>query len=183
MIVASRYAKSLIDLAQETGQLEEVRKDMQLINEVSKNNRDFIVLLQSPVVKTDKKQAIFKQLFEGKVSKTTFAFLNLLASKRRESYIADVASAFDEQYKTLKNIITVKVESAVPLDEKTKAEILAPVKSAHKGAIALVEKVNPSLIGGFVLTINDTQIDHSVRRKLNDLRKGFADNTHITTLN
>jgi F-type H+-transporting ATPase subunit delta len=183
MIVASRYAKSLIDLAQETKQLEEVRKDMQLINEICANNRDFIVLLQSPVVKTDKKKAIFQQLFEGKVSKTTFAFLNLLASKRRESYIADVAATFEEQYKSLKNITTVKVESAVALDDKTKKQILELVKKTYTGDIDLVEKVNPSLIGGFVLTINDTQIDQSVKRKLNDLKKGFADNTHVPNLN
>jgi F-type H+-transporting ATPase subunit delta len=183
MIVASRYAKSLIDLAIETKQLEEVRKDMQLIGEICRNNRDFMVLLQSPVVKTDKKLAIFKALFEGKVSKTTFAFLSLLASKRRESYISEIASTFEEQYKIYKNITTVKVESAIALDDTAKKQILELVKKSYTGEIDLVEKIDPSLIGGFVLTINDTQVDQSVKRKLSDLKKGFADNTFVPNLN
>jgi len=183
MIVASRYAKALIDLAVETKQLEEVRKDMQLVKNVCDNNREFMTLLQSPVVKTDKKVAIFKSVFEGKVSKTTIAFLNLMASKRREAFLQEIASDFDEQYKQFKNITTVEVKSAIALDDKARKQILDLVKTSATGEIDLVEKVDPSLIGGFVLTINDKQVDQSVKRKLNDLKKGFADNTFVPNLN
>ena len=183
MIVASRYAKSLIDLAVETKQLEEVRKDMQLIKAVCDSNRDFVLLLESPVVKTDKKLAIFKSLFEGKVSKTTSAFLNLIASKRREGYIDDIAREFDEQYKQHKNITTAEVKTAVPLDSKLKKQIMELVKNSVSGEIELIEKVDPSLIGGFVLTINDKQVDQSVKRKLNDLRKTFTGNSYLPNIN
>lgn len=183
MIVASRYAKSLIDLAIETKQLEEVRKDMLLVKEVCQANHDFVLLLESPVVKTDKKMAIFKSLFEGKISKTTQAFLNLIAGKRREGYMNDIAKSFDEQYKAFKNITTVKVASAIALDENLKKEILALVKKTVTGEIELVEKVDPSLIGGFVLTMNDKQVDQSVKRKLNDLRKDFAGNAYVPSMN
>lgn len=183
MIVASRYAKSLIDLAVETKQLEEVRKDMLLIKSVCNTNHDFVLLLESPVVKTDKKMAIFKTIFEGKISNTTQAFLNIIAAKRREGYIDDIAKAFDDQYKLHKNITTVTVETAVALDAKLKQEILTLVKKSVTGEIDLVEKVVPSLIGGFILTINDKQVDQSVKRKLNDLRKNFSDNDYVPNLN
>ena len=81
MIVASRYAKSLIDLALEIKKLEQIRIDMLLVKEVCENNHDFELLLQSPIIKTDKKLAIFKSIFAGKISETTVAFLNLIISK------------------------------------------------------------------------------------------------------
>ena len=175
MSVASRYAKSLIDLAIETKQLEEVRKDMQLIKSVCQSNGDFVNLLESPIVKTDKKMAIFKTIFEGKISATTQSFLNVIAVKKREGYIDDMANAFDDLYKQQLNITTVKVESAVKLDDASKQQLLNLVKIKVTGQIELVEKVNPELIGGFIITINDTQIDQSVRTKLNQLRKNYLD--------
>src|ERR1700741_2932716 len=115
MAVASRYAKSLIDLAIETKQLEEVRKDMRLIKQVCNSNHEFVLLLESPIIKTDRKMAIFKTIFGGKISNTTQAFVNLIATKRREGHIDDIANSFDDQYKIYLNITTIKVETAVKL--------------------------------------------------------------------
>ena len=183
MIAASRYAKSLIDLAIETNQLEEIRNDMRLIKDVCAGNRDFVLLLQSPIVKTDKKIAIFSSVFEGKISKTSLSFLHIIATKRREGYIDAIASSFDDQYKVYKNITTVLVQSAVALDEKLRKEILSVVKTATTGEIEIIEKTDPSLIGGFILTINDKRVDQSVKRKLNDLKKDFSRNEFVPNLN
>ncbi len=183
MVAASRYAKSLMDLAIDLKQLEEVRNDMRLINGVCLHNHDFVKLLESPVVKTDKKIAIFKEVFAGKISKVTSSFLDLIANKRRENYILDITRSFDEQYKVYKNIVTVKVESAIALDADSKKEILALIKKTVSGEIDLIEKTDASLIGGFVLTINDSQIDQSVKRKLNDLRKTFSGTGPLPNLN
>ena len=183
MIVASRYAKSLIDLAVETKQLEEVANDMRLIKQVCKENREFVILLESPVVKTDKKMAIFKSIFGGKISVTTQAFLDIVARKRREGYIDNIAYAFDEQYKLFKNITTAVVTTAVPLDAATKTKITELVSKNSSGKVELIEKIDKSLIGGFILTVNDKQVDASIKRKLNDLRKNFSTNLYVPDLN
>src|SRR4051812_10039428 len=104
MIVASRYAKSLLDLAIEMKQVEEVNKDMRLIKSVCHQNRELSLLLKSPVIGTEKKNAIVKAIFDGKVSKTTLSFLNLLTLKRREGDIEEIAIAFNDQYNLNKNI-------------------------------------------------------------------------------
>ncbi|MDX2171624.1 MAG: ATP synthase F1 subunit delta [Bacteroidota bacterium] len=183
MNVASTYAKSLINLAIESNQLEAVRNDMKLIEKVCSQNHDFINLLNSPIVKTDKKQAIFKSVFDGKISNLTLTFINLIAAKRRESYIANIATAFDEQYKTFLNITSATVLTAVALDDTLKNEILNLVKKTTTGSVELIQKIDPTLIGGFVLTINDKQIDQSVKRKLNDLRKNFANSENVLSIN
>ena len=103
MIVAGRYAKSLMEIAQEKNSVDKVRGDMKLVEEVCKENHEFVLFLESPVIKTDKKLAVINSIFKGKVSETTLAFLNLITSKSRESILKEIAHAFGEQYKQNKN--------------------------------------------------------------------------------
>ena len=67
MIVASRYAKSLLDLSVEKGQLEAVYADMLQVKDVCENSREFITFLNSPIIKSDKKiaTASFSSLFDN----------------------------------------------------------------------------------------------------------------------
>jgi F-type H+-transporting ATPase subunit delta len=184
MIVATRYAKSLIDLSVENKQLDETRNDMKLVKQICAENHDFVVLLNSPIVKTDKKQDILNAVFSGKISKLSLSFLNLLTKKRRESYIPEIAVAYDEQFKTQKNITTAVITTATGLDAKLKTRVLEIVKqSAGNGEVELVEKVDASILGGFVLSISDKQLDQSVKRKLNDLRKNLLSNKYIPSNN
>jgi F-type H+-transporting ATPase subunit delta len=176
MIVASRYAQALMDLAVEKNQLEEVRKDMRAVKGVCVSNHDFVTLLQSPIVKTDKKIAIIKSIFEGNISSISISFINLIINKRREANLEIIAEEFENHYKTNKNIVSVNVKTAVALDDTLKNQVLTLVKKSVTGEIELIQSIDSSLIGGFVLTINDKQIDQSVKRKLNDLRKNFARN-------
>jgi F-type H+-transporting ATPase subunit delta len=171
MIVANRYAKSLMELAQETKKLDAVRQDMKLVQQICRENRDFSLFLNSPVIKTDKKIEVINTLFKGKMNDLTLQFLILTAKKHRESYVQQIAEAFDEQYKKDKNIFSAVVTSAKGLDTKTREKVLDLVKSQMKGEVELVEKVDPNTIGGFILRIGDKQIDKTVARQLGNLKK------------
>ncbi|MBA3680548.1 MAG: ATP synthase F1 subunit delta [Bacteroidetes bacterium] len=184
MIVGSRYAKALIDLAVENKQLDETRTDMQTVKQVCDQNHEFVVLLNSPVVKTDKKTEILNSIFSGKISKLTLSFLNLLATKRREAYIPEIATAFDEQFKSKKNITTAIITTATGLDAKLKTRVLEIVKqNVGASEVELIEKVDASILGGFVLSIADKQLDQSVKRNLNDLKKNLLSNKYIPSNN
>lgn len=171
MIVASRYAKSLLDLSVEKGQLEAVYADMLQVKNVCENSREFINFLNSPLLKADKKISAMKAVFDGKFNAITSGFLTIVTSKRRESVIPEMANSFIEQYKTHKNILTAIVTSAKGLDDTTRQKALELVKSQLSGEIELVEKVDANLIGGFVLKIGDKQLDKSVARQLSNLKK------------
>lgn len=171
MIAATRYAKSLMDLAIESNQLDKVRGDMKTVEQLCTTNREFELFLKSPVIKTDKKLQVMKSLFEGKITPLTLSFLNLITSKNREAYIKEIASAFDEQYKTNKNIFTAVVTSARGLDAASKQKVLDLIKSQMNGEVELVEKIDASTIGGFILKIGDRQIDRTVARQLSNLKK------------
>jgi F-type H+-transporting ATPase subunit delta len=182
MIVATRYAKSLLDLAIEKGQLEKVNADMNLIDEVCKGSRDLVLMLKSPIINTDKKQVVLKEVFGAKVSDMTMQFMNLMTEKKREDVIQEIGAAFQLQYKTYKSISTAYVTSAVALDTETKAKILAIAKGEAKGEVELTEKIDPALIGGFVLRVGDKQIDESVSRKLAEVKKTLLDHSYTHKL-
>jgi F-type H+-transporting ATPase subunit delta len=179
MIVANRYAKSLLQLAVEKGQLEKVYADMLFVQDVCEKHKDFVSFLNSPIIKTDKKLSVLKEIFKGHLSEMSLGFFTILAGKRRESYTGEIAKAFIAQYKEHKNILTAVITSAVGIDSTVKAKVLELVKQTTKGEVELVEKVDKDLIGGFVLRIGDKQVDASVSRKLNDLRKTFTENPKL----
>lgn len=178
--LASRYAKSLIDLALEQGQLEQVYADMQWLQAVTKSNRDFVNLLRSPVIKADKKKKIVEAVTTGKVSALTASFNTLLISKSREGYLPEIITAFISQYKTNKNIHTLTLTTAEPASEAVKKAIAEQVKkSGGIENIELEEKIDESIIGGFVLQIGDKLIDASIAYDLKAIARQFDNNDFI----
>ena len=181
--VASRYAKSLIDLARDRGKLERVLEDVESFNKVAQN-RDFALLLKSPVVKADTKGKIFKQLFAGKYDELTMAFLDILLRKGRESQLADIAREYIDQYKKIKHISTVKLTTAAHLSESMVKSIHDKLQdsSVTDQHVVSETKVDPALIGGFVLEFDNNLYDASVAHKLNLLKKEFKDNLYISQI-
>ncbi|MBA4240941.1 MAG: ATP synthase F1 subunit delta [Sphingobacteriaceae bacterium] len=171
MIVATRYAKSLLDLSVEKGQLEAVYADMMQVQGICEHSRELIVFLNSPIINSDKKIAVIKAVFAGKFNPITDGFLTIVAAKRRESIIPAMATSFIEQYRSHKNILTAVVTSANGLDAATKQKALDLVKSQLSGEVELVEKVDANIIGGFILKIGDKQLDKSVARQLSNMKK------------
>ncbi|MDF1673754.1 MAG: ATP synthase F1 subunit delta [Vicingaceae bacterium] len=177
--VASRYAKSLLGIAIEQNKLEELYSDMQLINSVCINNRELVLLLKSPIVKSDKKQTVVTEVFGKQVSKISNTFISLILSKKRESILADIAVAFIDAYKVYNNIITAHVTSAVELSKSQKEGIIKVLKSEGKDKVELIEVVNPEIIGGMILRVGDKQVDESIKRKLVNLEMEFDDNPYV----
>lgn len=177
--LAVRYAKSLMDLALEKGTLEKVYADMKLVNKTVSQNRELKVMLQSPIVKTDKKGEILVAIFGGKISEISLMFFKLMAAKKRESYIEAISREFIEQYKTHKRIITAVITTAQGLDEELRSKVIKLVKDSMKGEVELVEKVDSSIIGGFILRIGDKQDNTSISRKLKLLTRTFSENPYI----
>jgi len=162
--VAARYAKSLLDLAQEMGTLATIKQDMDLLANTMAGSRDLRLLLRNPIVKHDKKLSILNAVFQGKVSETLTRFFQILTSKNREAALEHIGTEFLAQYNALMGVQVAEVTSAVPLTAETRAEIEKMVtRQTGLTQVSLTEKVDASLIGGFVLRIGDRQIDDSVR--------------------
>lgn len=181
--LASRYAKSLLDLSLEKGELEAVYTDMQWLQAVCKSNRDFVNMLKSPVISSDKKEKILEAVTAGKISALTAAFNQLLAVKHRESYLPEITDAFIALYKSHKQIYIVKLTTATPVSEAVKNEIVSQVKkSSDMQHIELETTVDDKLIGGFVLQAGDKMIDASIAYDLRQIARQFDNNDFIYKL-
>jgi F-type H+-transporting ATPase subunit delta len=175
--VASRYAKSILDLSIEKGQLEGVFADFKNLVAMGKGSRDLGNALANPVLSSDKKLKVLKALFATGSNPMTLSFFEIVSRKNREVILLDVAKEFVAQYNLHQSIQVAEVTTTTALTEGQRNQLVALVKQiSGMKEVQLEEKINPSLIGGFVLKVNDRQLDESISSKLNALRIQFAQN-------
>lgn len=181
--IASRYAKSLIDLAKEQGNIETVIEDIKYFNEATKN-RDLLLLLKSPIINASKKQQVFDALFKDKFSELSFAFLSIVLNKGREKQLPEIAAEFLEQYKRMKHISTVKLITATTLSAETVSKIKQRLvaSEATDDHVELEVEVDPNILGGFVLDFGDRLYDASVAHQLEALKKEFTKSDYINAM-
>jgi F-type H+-transporting ATPase subunit delta len=178
--VASRYAKSLLDFAVEKGQLETVYSDMLYLQRLTKESREFLNLLRSPVIKSETKLKALEAVTAGKISDLTMGFVRLMTTKTREGLLPEIITAFISQYKDKKGIRVVKLTTAMPVSDAVKAAIIEQVKKATSiDKLELEEVVNPSIIGGFILQAGDQLVDASIAYDLKQVSRKFENNDFV----
>ena len=172
--VATRYAKSLLDLAKEQGLTDKLYADMKFLQKTLADNRQLNVILKNPIVRAEKKNAIVKQVFGTRLNPITMSFLGIIARKNREPIVDAIADEYIAQYDRMKGISHATVVTTMPLSDALRQKFKAMVTQATgNGTIELEEKIDPKLIGGYILRIGDRQIDGSLRSQLNEMRLEF----------
>jgi len=174
LTVATRYAKSIIDLAEEKKALEEIRKDMELFSQTLKANHELQAVLANPIIGHARKIRILEAIFGSKINKMTDSFFKIMVNKSRAGVLYETSKEFINQYNIIKHIARAYVTSAAPLSDENKKTIKAELEAATGGKIELHTKVDEDLIGGFVLTIGDRQVDTSISNSLRKLKNDFA---------
>ncbi len=182
--IAARYAKSILDLAVEKNSLDAVLEDMRTLHQICAMSPEFEMMLHSPVIKGDKKLAVIFAVLKGQqLNELTNGFIKLLVAKGRELNLPEIAAAFVTQYNLLKNIRTVKLTTAAAVSDDMKKNIVSKVASyMPKDTMNLETKVDESLIGGFILEMEDQLFDASVKKKLNEVRSRIIDHTYETKI-
>ena len=174
-----RYAKSLISISKEQNSLETSFNDMLLVSSVCSSNKDFVNLLKTPIVKTDLKIKILNELLAKSISDLTLSFIILIAKKKREILLPEIAECFIALYKNNKNIKEVSVVTAKPLDDDLRKEVMSYIQKQSNSKIELEEIIDESLIGGAIIRMDDKQLDASISSKLKSLKNQFSENLYI----
>ena len=181
--LAYRYAKSILGLAVERNELEAVKDDMQLLAKICKENPEFTMVLDSPVIPASKKKSIIEAVLDGKVNEMTTLFIRLLLQKHRELNLPQIAQSFQEQYNVMHNIHKVIFTSAAPVSEELQQEIAKKIKADKQlENIEWEAHVDESLIGGFKLQLADLLIDASISNDLKDIKRQFMNNDYMHKL-
>jgi len=171
--VALRYAQPLIELAEEKGVLEEVKTDMDSFSSICKENREFDLMLKSPIISHLKKAQVLKSIFQGKVNELTLQALDIITKKNRESILPEIADGFVHLYNTKAGLEEVSVITSYELSAGEKAMFEELAKKITGKTPVMSEIVDERIIGGFQLKFKDQQLDQSVAGQLKNLKLKF----------
>lgn len=169
--LASRYAKALFQLAKERNKMEIVKQDLSKLTGLLHESAEFRWLLESPVITSSVKVGLVAKALTGAIDTLTLDFMQLLVEHRRESNLASTCRMFMELYKKDQGIMEAKVESAIPVEVAFLDGLKKSLEKSSNKIIEMTTVTNESLIGGFILTLEDQQLDASVQSKLKRIRQ------------
>ena len=173
--VATRYAKTLLQLAVEKKVLEHIHKDMLCFEQACAANKSLVSTLRSPVIKHDKKRAILQASFQNKVHDLTHSFFALVTQRHREALLPAMTQAFLAHYDAHQGIKKAQVTTTFPLSDKLGRQLQQTVQQiAPCKQVVLDQHIDPALIGGYILQVEDKQLDQSLRKKLLTLKKHYV---------
>lgn len=167
---AIRYATALMELSLSQGKIEQVEKDIAQFTALIKDSQDFRTFLNSPIIRGSKKIQIYQEVLKG-FDELTMRFFKLVTQNGREQLLPEIARQFKQLLDKHRNIVTGTIISSSALDAATKQNIIEKLSTTFHRNLKLQEEVNPSLMGGFIIRIDDKQIDASVASKLKQLRQ------------
>lgn len=169
--VVKRYAKALFDAATIEKAVDQVESDLGLVSYVLETNPDLGRALHIPLITAEKKKAVLRGVFEGKVHQITLDYMCLLAEKRREDVLAETETAYVEMADEARGVVQAQVTTAVELREEDEHKLSAKLSAITGKQVHLTKSIDPAIIGGIVVRIQDKIIDGSVRGQLAALRE------------
>lgn len=172
--ISVRYARALFISALEEKKLDPVREDAIRIRETLKQSDEIREIMGSPVLETSSKIKGLEILFEGRIQELTMNFLRLVVKNRREEQLRFILLQYEKQYKEHKNIKLVKIRSAYPIAKAEQDDILDLVRGLYQADLEVETEINKDLIGGFIMQIEDQQIDASISMQLNRIREKLS---------
>jgi len=164
--LARIWSASIAALAVEAGRDDEIADELESVVELFDSSPDVEALLTSPVIDDEKKRALIEKALRGRASDLLVDALQVMREKDRLDILRAVAKAYRTEWLGRRRRIEVRVVTAVPLTDELR-EALRRAASKRTGMEAsLDERVDPSLLGGLVVTIDDQKFDDSVSREL-----------------
>ena len=170
---ALRYAKAILDLAVEKKATEALEKDMQNIVGTISGSDELREMLASPVIKGAAKKEVLLAIFKGS-NKVTEGTISLLVDNKRVSMLNEVASKYLILNEKLKGKDVAFVTTAVALTAELEKKVLSKVAELTGNKVTIENKIDESIIGGFVLRVGDLQYDACIANKLSNLKREFT---------
>jgi F-type H+-transporting ATPase subunit delta len=169
--LAVTYARSLLDLANEQKQAQEVGQEMAALSEIVAANPIFRDYLADPGISRSERTAAVEKIFRGRVSPLVYNFLGVLNNHDRLRLIEQIASAYDELLDEQIGNIEVDVTSAVRLSPTELEQVRQRVSRALSKNAILHPYVDDAILGGLVVRVEDRVVDASVRSQLEAIRR------------
>ena len=169
------YARALLEIAAEDNIAKELNEELSALSEISVANPELCGILDAPTVTDKEKFDFLESVFKGRISDISYNFLSVLTSKGRFKYLPAIAEDFKKGCYDMCGIAEVIVTTAVPLKDEARQKLILKLNSKYGKEIILKEKVDPSIMGGMIVTYGDSMLDGSVKTKLEKMHKQIKD--------
>ena len=168
-----RYAKAFYLAADGSGALDAVTADIRQLENLCRNSAEFLLFLQSTIIRKSQKSELLLQLFQSRFHPLTVRFLLLLAENRRESKLLLICIDFLEIIREKQGIAPVTLTTASELSPEVKENIRRFLEIKTGKSVELTEKIRPEIVGGLIIRVGDLQYDGSISNQLKKLRESL----------
>jgi F-type H+-transporting ATPase subunit delta len=168
--IATRYAEALFSLARENDLVTPVEGDLRLMAEMLRQFPDFSRILEHPEITLARKYALLERIAAGAIQSLSLAFLRLLVRRRRSGIIALVREEYIRLAEAAAGVITVEVDSAVAIRPEQSARLQQALERLTGKQVTLHLQIEPKLLAGVRVRIEDKMLDGSAAGRLEALR-------------
>ncbi len=173
--ISYRYANSLLLLSEEKKILKKVYEDAELVFNSLAGSKELRAVLKNPVLKPRVKKDLVKKIFENKVGNDVLTFIDFVIDKNREDILFDIFNEFLNLRDIKEGILRAHVKSAVELSDSLRQKIEQKLTTKTNKKVKADFGIDNNILGGFVVKVQDTVIDSSVKHQLELLRKKFSE--------
>lgn len=175
-LVSSTYGDALFELALEQNSVDTLFEEANFIRNVFLESEDVLRLFNHPKIRKDEKNAFIENVFKGRVSEDIIGFLHIIVNKDRYSDILPIFEYFIHRVKEHKGIGTALVTSAIELTDAQKDAVVKKLLATTRYTSFEMEyTVDPSILGGLIIRIQDRVVDSSLKTQLEKLTKQLSD--------
>ena len=166
-----RYALALYEVAEERNKVKEYMEDLHFICDVIDNNRDFYEVIKHPQIGTKQKKKTFINIFKGRIDESLLSFLLILIEKDRILFIREKLNEMIKIHLDRNNTLTGIVKTTVPLTDEEFNTLISKLEKKYNKKIILEREIDPSILGGIFLKVNNEIMDGTVKLRLENLKK------------
>lgn len=167
---ARPYAEAVLHLAEERGKVGAVLDELRAVMGLLHSDRQLWGFFVSPRIDRVHKVEVMRRALHGQVGEEVMGLLVVLIRKGREPLLDNVVDYFDRMWDVMEKRVHVRIKSARPVDARTRAAVEQAILAASGKTPVTHEEVDPSLLGGLVVRVNDVVVDGSLRTRLRSLR-------------
>jgi F-type H+-transporting ATPase subunit delta len=174
--IGRRYARAFLDVARETGKIEECLSELEAFGEALRSSKEMGVLMTDPAFESGKRKKVLVSLSEHlRFSPTTLNFLKLLIDRDRLGFFEEVLLFYRELTDEALGRVRVQIRVPDSLGEAAKKKLQKILEKITRRKVLLEMESDPGILGGMVIKIQDMVFDGSIRSALRRMKEKMMD--------
>jgi F-type H+-transporting ATPase subunit delta len=172
--VVKGYANALFQVARSEDLVEVVEDELYKLREVLKKNAELREFLSNLRIAPEGKKKALMEIFGNDVSSVTLNHLNLVIDRGRQRKLVPIIEEYCALATAAREKVTAEVTTSVPLSEQTAEKLRRALTKVTKKQVFLNSRVDPSILGGAIVRVENKIIDGSLRNQLEQIRRSMV---------